>query len=80
MSKSDINTLKRGLKRVGVALITTLSFALCAAGFILTAFIPGYAAVLVFIASIIVLLFSVSLLYAQGVNPQRKVGKPGEGK
>ena len=67
MSKSDVRTLKRGLKRVTVALLTAMMFALAVVGFIAVAIAPGYLAVLLFLASLVALGFSAVLLYAQGI-------------
>ena len=68
MRKSYVNTFKRGLKRVAVALITTIDFAIGVWGLIETALSRGYWAVLLFIQSIATIGFGILLLYAQGIN------------
>ena len=77
MNKSDVRTLKRGLRRVLVALITAGIFSIATLGFIAVAFMQGYLAVLVFLVSLAVLGFAIVLLYAQGINP--KIHKESKG-
>ena len=80
MSKYDVMTLKRGLKRLTVALLTTVGFALSAAGLIVTATVPGYLAVVLFLASVMVLGISITMLYAQGINRRTYTESKGERK
>lgn len=80
MKKTDVAILKRGLKRVALALITTTTFLLAVAGFIGTAFAPGYLAVLLFLISVIVLAIAYCLLYGHGMNPRFNVESKGERK
>lgn len=77
MNKADAKILKRGLKRVGVALLTTATFAIAVLGLILTATVPGYLAVLLFLASALALAVAFTLLYAQGIN--RRISKESAG-
>ena len=51
MNKTDAKILKRGLKRVGVALLATSIFVSSVVGLIVTATAPGYLAVLLFLLS-----------------------------
>lgn len=78
MSKSDINILKRGLKRVAAATLTLLTFAIALAGFIATAFVTGYFAVLLFFAATAAMLFAISLLYAMGLTRPSHKERQGE--
>ena len=78
MSKSDINILKRGLKRVAAATLTLLTFAIALAGFIATAFLTGYFAVFLFFAATAVMLFAISLLYAMGLTRSSHKERQGE--
>ena len=75
-AKTDKTIMTRGLKRVGVALLTAASFVISFVGIIVTAFVPGYMAVLTFAASGVGLLITLVLLYAQGLNGE----SGGEGK
>ena len=68
MSKTNVKILKRGLKRIALALLITASFALAVAGFIGVAFTSGYLAVLLFLASVLVLAIAFVLLYGYGMN------------
>ena len=77
MNKVDVKILKRGLKRVGVAILTTAIFISSVVGLIATATAPGYLAVLLFLLSIAGLLATFVLLYAQGIN--RRIIKDGKG-
>ena len=77
MNKTDVKILMRGLKRVGVAILTTAIFVSSVVGLIVTATAPGYLAVLLFLLSIAGLLASFVLLYAQGIN--RRIIKEGKG-
>lgn len=78
MSKTDIKTFKRGLRRVTVALITALAFVIAIIGFIAVAFVNGYLAVLLFLASLAALGIAFILLYAQGIGPKTYTESKGE--
>ena len=78
MSKTDVKILKRGLKRVAIALLTTLSFLVAVAGFIAVAFVPGYLAVLLFLVSVMVSAIAYVLLYGHGMNLQVSGESKGE--
>ena len=68
ITNADRMALKIGFKRTLLALLTTLIFALSLAGFVMTAIVQGYLAVVTFMASIVVLMFAISLLGAQGIS------------
>lgn len=68
MNKNDMSILKRGLRRTVLALITEIVFALTVFDLVLTARAPGYLAVLLFLASILLAVATVVLLYAQGLQ------------
>jgi hypothetical protein len=68
MNKNDMSILKRGLRRTVLALVTEIVFALTVFDLVLTARAPGYLAVLLFLASILLAVATVVLLYAQGLQ------------
>ena len=68
MNKHDLRILKRGLRRTVLALVTEIVFALTVFDLVLTARAPGYLAVLLFLASILLAGATVVLLYAQGLQ------------
>lgn len=70
VNKNDARTVVAGLKRTLLALLTAGMFAAAVLGFIATAKAPGYLAVVLFFASILVLVASFILLYAQGLTPK----------
>ena len=74
MNKHDLKVLVRGLKRVGVALLTAAFFSASILGFVATAFFPGYIAVGMFLVSLFWLLMAVVLLYAQGLTRVKRKG------
>ena len=80
MNKVDANILKRGLKRVGVSLLTTAVFVGSVVCLITTATAPGYLAVLLFLLSVIGLAATFILLYAQGINRKISMESKGESK
>ena len=80
MNKTDAKILKRGLKRVGVAVLTTSIFVSSVVGLIVTATAPGYLAVLRFLLSVVGLLASFVLLYDQGINHRIHTESKGESK
>ena len=63
----DKSALKMGLKRMGIALFTAFLFGLSITSFILTATATGYWAVILFLAAIVLLVWAVVFLYAQGI-------------
>lgn len=80
MSKTDIRVLKRGLKRLAFSVLTVITFALALGGLIATAFVPGYWAVLLFLASAALGVFALGLLYANGLTNSHREERPGEDK
>lgn len=68
MNKTNVKILKRGLKRVMLALLTTATCLLALTGFIAVAFVSGYIAVLLFLFSIVVAALAYGMLYGQGMN------------
>lgn len=68
MNKSDINTFKRGFRRTVLALLTAAFFVLGVCGLIKTASVPGYLAVITFIASLASMFASLVCMFAQGVT------------
>ena len=78
MKKTDVHILKRGLKRVALALMTTASFVIGALGFIATAVTPGYLAVLLFLVSVFVSAIAFCLLYGHGLNHKINAESKGE--
>ena len=80
MNKSNVKTLKIGLRRVVVALITMLTFTVAAAGFVAVAFLKSYLAVLVFNVSLVVLFIAFAMLYGQGLSPKTYTESKGEKK
>ena len=67
MSKSDVKTLKRGLKHLGLSLFTVAFLAISVVCFIGTAKLTGYAAVIVFLGGVISGGVSGIGLMAQGI-------------
>lgn len=80
MNKTDVNALKRGLRRMAIALLTVVTFAISLLGFISVAMVSGYLAVLLFIVSVFAAGFSFILLYAQGIVRQKSEESQGENK
>ena len=78
MNKSDAKTIMRGLRRVAVALITAATFVTAISGFIAVGFTRGYLAVLLFLASLVILGIAFILLYAQGIGPKTYTESKGE--
>lgn len=68
LTKTDIRVLRRGLKRTGIALLTTILFALSIFSFIKAATATGYLAVVLFFLAIVLMVFAFVFLYAQGVT------------
>ena len=67
MFKTDLKFLRRGFKRMVLALLTAAAFALAVYGFIVVAGSTGYLAVLQLIVSITMLLLALSLMYVLGI-------------
>lgn len=80
MSKTDVKILKRGLRRMGLAILTVATFLIAVAGFIATAFATGYLAVLLFFVSLFVLAIAYCMLYGYGMTPKTHVESKGDGK
>jgi hypothetical protein len=70
MNKTDVKVLKRGLKRMGLALLTAALFAISVISLIKVATAPGYLAVLLFIIAILEMVMAITFLYAQGLSPK----------
>lgn len=75
MNKADWNVLKKGLKRLALSLFTTALFVAAVYGLIVTAMVSGYAAVLLFITSLVLVLFAFSFLYAHGLDGTEDKGE-----
>lgn len=71
-TEKDAASLKRGLKRTGLALGTVILFALTVFGFIATATATGYLAVALFLSSIVLGIWAFTFLYAQGINANNR--------
>ena len=80
MNKTDVEILKRGLRRMGLALLTTAMFAISVLGFFAVATAPGYLAVLMFIGSVFAMMAAITLLYAQGLTTKVRKESVGETK
>ena len=80
MSKQDAAIIKRGLKRIMLALATTIAFVAALWGFYLVAVTDGYVAVATFIVSMLTLFFAFVLLYAQGMTRKSRAKGQGDGK
>ena len=74
MNKTDLRILTRGIKLVGLGLLTVIDLLIAIRGLILVAQLSGYLAVVVFIASVVALVVAFILLLAQGIvgMPQTK--------
>ena len=66
-NKNDARVVARGLRRTLVALLNAATFAVAVIGFIAVAKATGYLAVLMFFVSLLMLVASFILLYAQGI-------------
>ena len=62
----DVKTLMRGLKRTAIALLTLILFGLSVFCFIAVATAPGYWAVALFVSAIVLMVWAIIFLYAQG--------------
>ena len=80
VTSSDTGVVARGLKRTILALLTAALFVISVIGFITVARATGYLAVLLFFASIFLLIGSFTLLYAQGIVPKMTQESKGERK
>ena len=78
MNKTDGKILKRGLKRMSLALMTAAIFVTSVLGFIKVAFVPGYLAVALFLGSVVALGMALVLLYAQGINRKIRTESKGD--
>ena len=68
ITKKDTATLKMGLKRMLIAILAIVLFALSMCCFIATATATGYLAVVLFITAIVLAICSFVFLYAQGIT------------
>lgn len=68
ITKKDTATLKTGLKRLAIALLTAFLFALSVFAFVATATATGYWAVVLFFSAIVLMFWVFILLYAQGIS------------
>lgn len=78
VSRLDRRVVTIGLKRTLLALLTVATFALAVMGLIAVAFVKGYLAVLLFFVSIVALVCTYTLVYAQGITykiPQESKGE-----
>ena len=80
VNKNDARVVATGLKRTLLALLTAATFAAAVLGFIATAKAHGYLAVGLFFASILALVASFILLYAQGLAPKLVQESKGDSK
>lgn len=74
ITKKDTATLKTGLKRMALALLTAAIFAVSVFSFIAVATAPGYLAVALFIMAIMTLACGFVFLYAQGISNTERNG------
>lgn len=75
MNKADLIVLKKGLKRLALSLFTAALFGVSVYGFIVTAMVSGYVAVLLFVTSVVLLLCSFLFLYAHGLDGTEDQGE-----
>lgn len=75
VTKNDSMVVAVGLKRTLLALLTAALFVISIIGFIAVATAPGYLAVILFFASILALVSSFVLLYAQGIAHSERQGE-----
>ena len=68
MYKADLKILKRGLRRMMLALLAALLFAIAVYGFISVVGCVGYLAVQNLILAVVALMISLFLLYTLGVR------------
>lgn len=80
LNKDDARAVTRGLKRTLLALLTAALFAIAVLGFIVVAKVHGYLAVVIFFASVLALICSFILLYAQGITLKGTEERQGESK
>ena len=80
MSKSDVLTFKRGLKRMALAVVTAVLFATSVFCFIKVATEVGYLAILLFFVALVAMGLSLILLYAQGIISGPNTESAGESK
>jgi uncharacterized Tic20 family protein len=74
ITDDDTKALTFGLKRTFLALLTAALFVVSVLGFIKVATATGYIAVLTFFGSVLALLASFVLLYAQGITKTESKG------
>jgi hypothetical protein len=76
-NEKDARVLSRGIARTVLALVTAVTVGVSVVGFIEVAKATGYLAVLLFIASLLTLVISGTLLYAQGIDAKTHKGSEG---
>ena len=74
MDEKDAKTFAMGVKRTLLGLLTAALFAVSVIGFIKVATAAGYLAVVLFFGSILALVGSIVLLYAQGLASETSKG------
>lgn len=79
-SKAGSRTVFIGLRRTMLALLTIMLFAATICGFVTVAHARGYLAVLLFFVSVLGLVSSYILLYAQGITNVMPKESKGESK
>ena len=67
INKKDVRAVGRGIRRTILALLTAATLAASALGFYTVSIMCGYMAVLLFFASVLGMVVTVVLLYAQGI-------------
>lgn len=67
-TKADAKALRRGFKRMVVALFTALLFGLSIFAFIAAASATGYWAVILFFSAVVLTIWTVIFVYAQGIT------------
>lgn len=74
LTKADAQALKQGLKRVLFALITAATFALAVFCFIAVTWSRGYWAVALFLGASFLTIWTITLVYAQGITVNERQG------
>jgi hypothetical protein len=75
MNKADWKVLKKGLKRLALSLFTAALFAVSVYGFVVTALVSGYVAVLLFVTSVVTTGSGFLFLYAHGLDGTEDQGE-----
>lgn len=80
MNKTDITVLKRGLKRMVIAILTAALSAVSIYGFVVVASLTGYRAVIVFLLAVVAAYWAFVLLYTQGSTRKTNAEEQGDRK